>query len=55
MLHVWFVPSPGGPTAVGATDAQIVHAAEQVGGPHNGSAQCRAGNVLPPPIVGALI
>lgn len=38
MLHVWFVPVPGGPTAVDATDAQIVQAAEQVQGPHNGSA-----------------
>jgi hypothetical protein len=35
MLHIWFVPIPGGPTAVDATDAQVVHAAEQVTGPHN--------------------
>jgi hypothetical protein len=38
MLHVWFVPIPGGPTAVDASDAQIVHAAEHVAGPHNGTA-----------------
>jgi hypothetical protein len=38
MLHVWFVPIPGGPTAVDATDAQVVHAAEQVASPHNGRA-----------------
>ena len=30
MMHIWFVPIPGGPTAIDATDAQIVHAAEQV-------------------------
>ncbi len=29
MMHIWFVPIPGGPTAIDATDAQIVHAAEQ--------------------------
>lgn len=28
MMHVWFVPIPGGPTAIDATDAQIVRAAE---------------------------
>lgn len=38
MLHVWFVPIPGGPTAVDATDAEVVRAAEEVGGPHNGTA-----------------
>lgn len=38
MLHVWYVPIPGGPTAVDAADAQIVHAAEQVPSPHNGTA-----------------
>jgi hypothetical protein len=30
MLHIWFVPIPGGPTAVDAPDAQVVQAAEQV-------------------------
>lgn len=38
MMHVWFVPVPGGPTAVDATDGQIVKAAEQVSGPLNGPA-----------------
>jgi len=38
MMHVWFVPIPGGPTAVDATDAQVVRAAEQVTAPHNGPA-----------------
>jgi len=38
MLHVWFVPIPGGPTAVDASDAQVVHAAEQVAAPTNGTA-----------------
>ncbi len=38
MMHVWFVPIPGGPTAVDASDAQIVRAAEQVGGFSNGPA-----------------
>jgi hypothetical protein len=32
MMHVWFVPVPGGPTAIDASDAQIVHAAEHAGG-----------------------
>jgi len=27
MMHVWFVPVPGGPTAIDASDAQIVRAA----------------------------
>lgn len=31
MMHVWFVPIPGGPTAIDAPDAQVVRAAEQVG------------------------
>jgi hypothetical protein len=30
MLHVWFVPIPGGPTAVDASDSQVVQAAEHV-------------------------
>jgi hypothetical protein len=38
MMHVWFVPIPGGPTAVDATDAQVVKAAEQVASPRNGTA-----------------
>jgi hypothetical protein len=38
MMHVWFVPIPGGPTAIDATDQQIVSAAEQVGGSGNGPA-----------------
>ena len=38
MMHVWFVPIPGGPTAVDASDAQIVQAAEHVRSPHNGTA-----------------
>jgi hypothetical protein len=38
MLHVWFVPIPGGPTAVDAPDKQVVHAAEQVPTPPNGTA-----------------
>jgi hypothetical protein len=38
MLHVWFAPIPGGPTAVDATDAQVVHAAERVASPPNGRA-----------------
>ena len=32
MMHVWFVPVPGGPTAIDASDAQIVRAASQSGG-----------------------
>ncbi len=28
MMHVWFVPIPGGPTAIDAADAQVVRAAE---------------------------
>ncbi len=38
MMHVWFVPIPGGPTAIDAPDAQVVRAAEQVAAPHNGTA-----------------
>jgi hypothetical protein len=38
MMHIWFVPIPGGPTAIDAPDAQIVRAAEQVRAPHNGPA-----------------
>jgi hypothetical protein len=38
MLHVWFVPIPGGPTAVDATDAQVVQAAERQPAAHNGTA-----------------
>lgn len=38
MMHVWYVPIPGGPTAIDASDQQIVTAAEQVGGSGNGPA-----------------
>lgn len=38
MLHIWFVPVPGGPTAIDAPDTQVVAAAEQVPGPANGTA-----------------
>jgi hypothetical protein len=38
MIHVWFVPIPGGPTAIDAPDPQVVHAAEQVHAPANGTA-----------------
>jgi hypothetical protein len=38
MMHVWYVPIPGGPTAVDGTDAQVVRAAEHVRSPHNGTA-----------------
>jgi len=38
MMHVWFVPVPGGPTAIDASDAQIVRAAERVPSPRNGPA-----------------
>jgi hypothetical protein len=38
MMHVWYVPIPGGPTAIDATDAQVVSAAERVGGFGNGPA-----------------
>jgi len=38
MMHVWFVPSPGGPTAVDAPDKQVVRASERVSAPVNGTA-----------------
>jgi hypothetical protein len=38
MMHVWFVPIPGGPTAVDASDAQVVQAAERVPAPVNAPA-----------------
>lgn len=38
MLHVWFVPIPGGPLAVDAPDSTVVHASEHVPSPANGTA-----------------
>jgi len=38
MMHIWYVPIPGGPTAIDATDQQIVSAAERVPSPANGRA-----------------
>jgi hypothetical protein len=38
MLHVWFVPVPGGPTAVDAPDSTVVRAAEHVMAPTNSTA-----------------
>jgi hypothetical protein len=38
MIHVWFVPIPGGPTAIDASDQQVVRAAEHVAAPANGTA-----------------
>lgn len=38
MIHVWFVPIPGGPTAIDAPNDQVVQAAEQVHAPVNGTA-----------------
>jgi hypothetical protein len=38
MMHIWFVPIPGGPTAVDAPDQQVVQAAERVPAPANGTA-----------------
>jgi hypothetical protein len=38
MIHVWFVPIPGGPTAIDAPDQQVVQAAERVPTPRNGTA-----------------
>jgi hypothetical protein len=38
MMHVWFVPIPGGPTAIDASDVQVLRAAERVGGVGNGPA-----------------
>jgi hypothetical protein len=38
MMHVWFVPIPGGPTAIDASSRQVVRAAEQVTAPANARA-----------------
>lgn len=38
MMHIWFVPIPGGPTAIDAPDQQVVQAAESVPSPANGTA-----------------
>jgi hypothetical protein len=38
MIHVWYVPIPGGPTAIDASDQQVVQAAELVPAPPNGTA-----------------
>jgi hypothetical protein len=38
MMHIWFVPLPGGPTAIDASNAQIVRAAERVPAHGNGPA-----------------
>jgi hypothetical protein len=38
MLHVWYVPVPGGPTAVDAPDRTVVRAAEHVSAPSNSTA-----------------
>jgi hypothetical protein len=38
MIHVWFVPIPGGPTGIDAPDRQVVQAAERVAAPRNGTA-----------------
>jgi hypothetical protein len=38
MMHVWYVRIPGGPTAIDASDTQIVRAAERAGGFGNGPA-----------------
>jgi hypothetical protein len=38
MMHIWFVPIPGGPTAIDAPDAQVVRAAQRVPAPANGTA-----------------
>jgi len=38
MMHIWFVPIPGGPTAIDAPDQQVVQAAEGVATPANGTA-----------------
>jgi len=38
MMHIWFVPIPGGPTAIDAPDQQVVQAAERVPAPANGTA-----------------
>lgn len=38
MMHIWFVPIPGGPTAIDAPATEIVRAAEQVAASGNGTA-----------------
>ena len=38
MFHVWYIPIPGGPTAVDAPDNQVVRAAEHVKAPRNAMA-----------------
>jgi hypothetical protein len=38
MIHIWYVPIPGGPTAIDAPNRQVVQAAEQVASPRNGTA-----------------
>jgi hypothetical protein len=38
MIHIWFVPIPGGPTAIDAPNQQVVQAAERVAARGNGTA-----------------
>ncbi len=38
MMHIWYVPIPGGPTAIDASNSQVVHAAEKVAAHGNGVA-----------------
>ncbi len=38
MIHIWFVPIPGGPTAIDAPNQQVVQASERVAAPRNGTA-----------------
>jgi hypothetical protein len=38
MMHIWYVPIPGGPTAIDAPNPQVVQAAERVAAPANGTA-----------------
>jgi hypothetical protein len=38
MMHVWYIPVPGGPTAIDAPDKQVVRAAKAVTAPQNGTA-----------------
>jgi hypothetical protein len=38
MMHIWFVPIPGGPTAIDASNRQVVQAAQHVAAPKNGTA-----------------
>jgi hypothetical protein len=38
MFHVWYIPIPGGPTAVDAPNQQVVRAAERVKSPANATA-----------------